>query len=96
MKAQLFCGFQLLPQLRHVHNIAQPHGTRTIEQSEGGMNGRKALPDELQHQQFVEIGIQQRTRNWIEFPIMVMRAPGEVDNHNSSTLIECPAIVPVH
>lgn len=39
------------------------------------------LPDELQHQQFVEICIEQRPRNRVELPIMIVRASGEIDDH---------------
>ena len=44
------------------------------------------LPDELEHQQLVEIGIQQGTRDRIQFPVMIVRAPGDIDNHNVTTL----------
>jgi hypothetical protein len=36
----------------------------------------------LEHQQFIEVRIQQRTGNWIELPVVVMRAPGDVDDHS--------------
>jgi hypothetical protein len=36
----------------------------------------------LEHQQFIEVRIQQRTGNWIQFPVVVMRAPGDVDDHS--------------
>jgi hypothetical protein len=49
------------------------------------------LPDELEHQQLVEIGIEQGAGNGIKLPIVVVRAPGEIDNHDSFTVIECPA-----
>jgi hypothetical protein len=39
------------------------------------------FPDELQHQQFVEIRIEQRTDDWIEFKVVVMSPLGEVDDH---------------
>jgi hypothetical protein len=44
------------------------------------------LPDELQHQQFLEICIEQGTCNRIQLPVMVMRAPGEVDDHKIDLL----------
>ena len=52
--------------------------------------GGKVLPDELQHQQLVKIGIQQGARNGIQLPVMVVRAPGQVNNHVNPTLIEAP------
>jgi hypothetical protein len=48
----------------------------------------KVLPDELEHQEFVEIGIEQGAGNGIKLPIVVMRAPGQVDNHCASNVPE--------
>ena len=39
------------------------------------------LPDELQHEQLVEIRIEQRPRDGIELPVVVVRAPGQIDDH---------------
>jgi hypothetical protein len=44
------------------------------------------LPDELQHQQFVNIGIEERPCDGVYFPVMVMGAAREVDDHNDTTL----------
>ena len=63
---------------------------------ERGMGRGKMLPDELQHQQLVEIRIQQRTRDGIEFPVMVVRAPGEVDNHNDFNFTSTTAMRSPH
>jgi hypothetical protein len=45
------------------------------------------LPDELEHQELVKIGVQQRPRNRVQFPIVVMSAPGEVDDHDVTILL---------
>jgi hypothetical protein len=39
------------------------------------------LPDELKHQELIEVGIEQRPDYWVKFPVVVMRAFGEVDDH---------------
>src|SRR3954447_22540155 len=39
------------------------------------------LPDELQHQQFVKVRIEQGTHNGIEFPVVVMGTAGDIDDH---------------
>ena len=39
------------------------------------------LPDKLQHQQLVEIGIEQRADDRVEFPVVVMRAFCKIDDH---------------
>jgi hypothetical protein len=49
----------------------------------------------LEHQQFIEVRIQQRTGNWIQFPVVVMRAPGDVDDH-SFTLSQPSAENPLY
>ena len=52
---------QLLAQLIHVDDVAQPHRARAIHQRERGLCRGKMLPDELQHQQLVEVRIEQAT-----------------------------------
>ena len=44
------------------------------------------LPDELQHQQLIKVGVQQRAHNGVKVPVMVMRAFREVDDHAVSSL----------
>jgi hypothetical protein len=39
------------------------------------------LPDELQHQQLVKIGIQQGSNHRVQFPVVVVRPLGEVHDH---------------
>jgi hypothetical protein len=39
------------------------------------------LPDELKHQELVKIGIEQRPGNRVEFPVVVVRPFGEVNDH---------------
>ena len=48
----------------------------------------EVLPDELEHEELVEIGVEQGARDGIHLPVMVMRAPGEIDNHDEFTLNE--------
>ena len=42
------------------------------------------FPDELQHEQFVEVCIQEGANNGIQFPIVVVSAAGDIDNHCDS------------
>ena len=44
------------------------------------------FPDELQHQQLVEIGIEQRSGDRIQFPVVVMCSLGKVDDHRLAVL----------
>ena len=50
------------------------------------------LPDKLQHQQLVEIGVEQRSRDRVQFPVVVMRPLREVHDHQAmSSIMRRPA-----
>jgi hypothetical protein len=49
------------------------------------------LPDKLQHQQLVKIGIEQRPGNWVQFPVVVVRPLSEVDDHRAVVSLESAA-----
>ena len=57
------------------------------------MRGREVLPDKLQHEQLVEVSVEQRAGNGIQLPVMIVRASGEVDNHVELTLMDGPALL---
>jgi hypothetical protein len=44
------------------------------------------LPDELEHEKFVEVGVEQGARDGIHLPVVVVRAPGQIDNHGTVSL----------
>jgi len=52
------------------------------------MQAGKVLPDELEHQELVEISVEQRSRDRIEPPVVVVRSPGKIDNHDAFTLLD--------
>ena len=54
---------------------------RAVVQGELDSSLRVMLPDELQHQQLVEIGVEQGSRDRVEFPVVVVRPFGEVHDH---------------
>ena len=81
MYSQLSRMFQLFAQLAHIHHLAKTHIVRPVQQRECCPSLPEMLPDKLQHQQLVKIRIQQRSRNRIELPVVVVRAPCQVDNH---------------
>src|SRR6185503_12223085 len=78
---------KLFPQLVDIHNLAKPHILRTVHQRERRTRPRKMLPDKLKHQQLVEIRIEQRSRNRIELPIMIVCASRQIDNHCAAILL---------
>ena len=57
------------------------HGGMPVEERKRDLGFGEMLPDELQHQQLVEVGVQQRADHRIELPVVVMRAFGEIDDH---------------
>ena len=84
-------GLELLAQLLDADDFAEAHGGRAVDQGESCVRLRKMLPDELEHQEFVEISVEQRARDGIHLPVVIVRAPGEIDNHDSLTLLELDA-----
>src|SRR5882757_5099666 len=56
-------------------------GRRTVIQRELHARPGKMLPDELQHQQLVEIGIEQRPGDRVQFPVVIVRPLREVHDH---------------
>ena len=63
------------------NHVGQAHRTSPIEQRKGDAGGREMLPDELEHEEFVEIGIEQGARDWIKIPVVVVGTAREVDDH---------------
>ena len=59
-----------------------------IDQRKGGVRLREMPPDELEHEELVKIGVEKRTRDGIELPVMVVRAPGQIDNHSEFNVME--------
>ena len=61
--------------------VRQAHVGGPIDHFAGDLHGGKVLPDELQHQQFVEIGIQQRPHDGVKLPVVVVGPLREVHIH---------------
>jgi hypothetical protein len=61
--------------------VGQTHPRGPIEQREQHPRFRVMLPDEPQHQELVEIRIQQGSDDWIQFPVVVVRPLSEVHDH---------------
>jgi hypothetical protein len=86
MEAQFLGLFQLCAQLLDFDHIgeAQVGGAVDKRKRSGGFG--ELLPDKLEHQELVKIGVEQRPRNGVQLPVVVMGAPREVDNHDVTTL----------
>ena len=72
---------QLNFQFLDVDRVGNANRRVAIMNGELDLSGRKVLPDELEHEELVEIRVEQGADNGIEFPVMVMRAFGEVNDH---------------
>jgi hypothetical protein len=51
------------------------------------------FPDELEHQQLVEISIEQGPGHRVQFPVVVVRPLGEVDDHRVLSRVPSSATV---
>jgi hypothetical protein len=40
------------------------------------------LPDELEHEKLVEIRVEQGARDGVHLPVVIVRTPGKIDNHD--------------
>ena len=47
----------------------------------GDVGGGEVLPDELEHQQLVEVGVEQGADDGVQLPVVIVGALGEVDVH---------------
>jgi hypothetical protein len=72
-------------------DLREPHLLGAVDQAEGDGNFRIEHPDELVHQEFVEIGVQQRADDRVE-PIIVVVDPGGEIHHGNANPDEVPAI----
>ena len=85
-EAKLARGFELLAQLRDADDFAQAHRSGAIDEREGGARAGEMLPDELEHEELVEIGVEQGAGDGIHLPVVIVRAAGEIDNHDEDSL----------
>ena len=74
-------GLELLAHFVELDDVPQAHCCRPVLQRKGRARGREVLPDELQHQQLVKVGVKQGAHNGIEFPVVVVRTAGNVNDH---------------
>ena len=75
-----------------VHLIAQGGGGDAVGEADvdgavvdlaGDVGGGEVLPDELEHEELVEVGVEERAHDGVELPVVVVRALGEVHVHRA-------------
>ena len=69
---------ELGAQFAFIDDVGQAHMVGAVDQLEGGLDIGMLLPDHLQHQQLVEIGVEQAAHDRVEPPIMVVGAGGDI------------------
>jgi len=79
----------ILAKLLGVDHIGEAQAGGSVNQREGSGGFGELLPDELEHEELVEIGVEQGSRNRIQLPIVVVGTPSEVDDHDATTLPYC-------
>ena len=77
-KTQGACMIELFAQLHLVDFFRQPHRLRAVDQRKRRVDLRIELPDHLQHQELVEIRIDQAADDRVEFPGMIMDTGGYI------------------
>ena len=71
---------ELRAQRRFRNELGEPHLLRAIDQAEGDGDVRVEHPNELMHQEFVEIGVEQRPDDRIEPVIVIVDPGGEIEH----------------
>ena len=71
---------ELRAQFALVDHVGEPHRRGAVNQPEGGVDVAVQMADHLQHQQFVEIGIEQAADDRVEPPIVIPGARRDVGN----------------
>ena len=61
--------------------VGEADARGAVDDLAGDVDGGEVLPDELEHEQLVEVGVEQRADDGVELPVVVVRALGEVDIH---------------
>ena len=73
-----------------LHLLAQGGGGDAVGEADvrgavvdfaGDVGGGEVLPDELEHEELVEVGVEQGADDGVELPVVVVRALGEVHVH---------------
>ena len=89
-KSQAAHVLQLLRYLFSLNHLGQAHRRRSIRHRKRYLRGGEMLPDELKHQQFVEIRIQQGSHHRVEVPVVVVGPLCEVHDHRWISLTIIP------
>ena len=79
---------ELVAQLLLVDLVGEPDALGAVDQREGRLHVRVEAPDHLQHQQLVEIGVEQAADDRIELPGVVVDPLGDVGDGHAAVLAD--------
>src|SRR4051794_9247493 len=71
---------ELIFQFRLIDDIGEADIARAVDQGESHGDVRVPFPDELQHEQLVNISIQQGSNDGIDVEALIIRSRGEIDH----------------
>jgi hypothetical protein len=61
--------------------VGEADARGAVDDFAGDVDGGEVLPDELQHEQLVEVGVEQRAHDGVQLPVVIVRALSDVDVH---------------
>lgn len=73
-EVELFGVVELCAEFGGVDPVAEADFRGAVGEGEGGAGLGKALPDELEHQKLVEIGVEQGAGDGVQLPVVVVGA----------------------
>ena len=74
VEAEAASFFELLAEFVDGNDVSKANGGAAVEEGEGGLGVWEVFPDELEHEEFIEVGVEERARDGVEFPVVVVRA----------------------
>src|ERR1700679_3777763 len=86
MEAEPAGVFELLAEFVEDDDVAEADCGGAVLECKAGARAGEMLPDELEHEDLVEVGIEERPGDWVELPVMVVRTAGDVNDHDATNL----------
>ena len=72
---------ELIAEFALVDDVGEPHRFRPVDQPEGRVDVGRSVPDHLQHQELVEIGIEQRPHDRVDAEAVIVDAGRDIERH---------------
>ena len=82
---------ELVDQLALVDDVGEPDRRRPVDELESNLVLRMQFPDHLEHQKFVEIGVEQRPHRGIDAKRVIIDAGCDIRGHYASLRRQSPS-----